>query len=156
LLRPVGSLCPKHDVELIDVDSPDLEHPPILQQSHLVRLRAFPTANEATAARIRLEAEGIPTFLDTERMGSQSFYDVATGGVKLLVPAELEADARILLHQIWTLPKADLHDDEDEWEELGPVPGSRRREVMRVAILVMLFGPTALFLFRWLVENMAR
>ena len=43
---------------------------------------------------IRLEAEGIPTFVDGERMGSRSMYHVATGGVRLMVPDSLAPEPR--------------------------------------------------------------
>ena len=36
-------------------------------------------------------------------MGSPAMYRVATGGVKLQVPADLVAEARIILVQDWSL-----------------------------------------------------
>ena len=57
---------------------------------------------QAEAPRIRLEAEGIPTFVQGARMGSPSMYPVATGGVRLQVPDTLLADARVVLSQDWS------------------------------------------------------
>ena len=68
-------------------------------------------------ARIRLENEGIPTMIDGERMGERSMYPVATGGVRLRVPENLAADARIILSQTWSATSAAL-DIEDDWSEL--------------------------------------
>jgi hypothetical protein len=79
-------------------------------------------------ARIRLEAEGIPTRVDGERMGSRSMYQVATGGVRLQVPDSLAADARIILSQTWSSLAAELdieeEDKEDKDDEQGPLPES--------------------------------
>jgi hypothetical protein len=73
----------------------------------------FPTGLAAAAARIRLEAEGIPTFLEGERMAGLGAYSVATGGAKLQVPVHLLADARIILSQRWGSKS-----DKDRLEEL--------------------------------------
>jgi hypothetical protein len=110
----------------------------------------FDDAIRAEAPRIRLESEGIPTFLEGERMGSMSMYQVATGGVKLQVPQPLLADARILLRQSWS---ADVVDDEldDAWDELAPAPGAFRRSVMTWMILFLLFGPFLLVLLSLLM-----
>ena len=112
--RPVGELCPKHDVTLLQDD-------PFLRQRQWegsaiswVTLKRFPDSLAATGARIRLDAEGIPTFIEGERMGAPAMYRVATGGVKLQVPAEFVADARVVLSQDWSWP-----DDELELED-GP------------------------------------
>jgi hypothetical protein len=77
-----------------------------------VTLKRFPDSLAATGARIRLDAEGIPTFIEGERMGAPAMYRVATGGVKLQVPAEFVADARVILSQDWSWP-----DDELELED---------------------------------------
>ena len=58
--------------------------------------------------RIRLEAEGIPTMIDGARMGDRSMYQVATGGVRLRVPEDLAADARVILAQTWSATAAAL------------------------------------------------
>lgn len=145
LPRPVGTYCPKHEVELLDPDDEALEVTDEVETAVLVTVRCFNSSVEANAARLRLEAEGIPTFLDAERMGSGAFYSVATGGMKLRVPLSLEADARILLSQSWA-PIEDQADElADAWEELAPEPWEKRRQVMKVLILVLLFGPTLLF-----------
>ena len=66
-------------------------------------------SDRATAAilRGRLEAEGIPTLLDGERMGTAGMYLAATRGVRLQVPADKVAEARIILDQKWSLPEPD-------------------------------------------------
>jgi hypothetical protein len=71
------------------------------------------------APRIRLEAEGIPTFVEGERMGSRAMYHVATGGVRLKVPDTMAHDARIILSQTWSATAAQLGIDEDYDEEVG-------------------------------------
>ncbi len=86
-------------------------------------MKRFPDSLAAAAARIRLEAEGIPTFVEGERMGAPSMYRVATGGVKLQVPADLSAEARILLDQEWSWPDDEL--DHDEGDGVEDDPGSR-------------------------------
>ena len=53
------------------------------------------------------------TFLEGERMGSPAMYRVATGGVKLQVPAHRIAERRIILSQDWSLPADERADFED-------------------------------------------
>lgn len=140
-----GASCPKHDIDLED-GAPGLvnELEPGLAPNW-VTVGTFADALRAEAPRIRLEAEGIPTFLEGARMGSHSMYQVATGGVKLQVPEPLQADARILLSQSWSAP---VDDAEDAWDELGPEPGARRRAVMKGVIIFLLAAPLLLTLFR--------
>ena len=76
-------------------------------------VKVFPDSLAAAIPRSRLEAEGIPTFLEGERMGSPAMYTVATGGVKLQVPAHQTAEARIILSQGWSLPGDEKADFED-------------------------------------------
>ena len=89
-------------------------------------------------ARIRLEAEGIPTFVEGERMGAPAMYRVATGGVKLQVPAEFAADARVILSQDWSWP-GELDGDDgplDDLEEGHPRDsGSSRAFLIEVIAL---------------------
>ncbi len=89
---------------------------PVTAGQHIswVTVKVFPDSLAAAVPRTRLEAEGIPTFLEGERMGSPAMYRVATGGVKLQVPADQAADARILLSQSWSLPG----DEKDDFEDL--------------------------------------
>ena len=86
---PVGVPCPKHDLPL-DALGPLRPHFDSLGKPvRWVTLCHFTDSLAAQAPRIRLEAEGIPTFVDGERMGSRSMYHVATGGVRLRVPDTL-------------------------------------------------------------------
>jgi hypothetical protein len=139
---PAGGLCPKHEVALDD-------QPPALEPrtgpgetATLVTVTRLASAAQAQAARIRLEAEGIPTFLEGELMG-QTIYAVATGGIALQVPEHFASDARVLLSQTWAPEAADELDD--AWDELGPDPGARRRSIMKGLILVFLFGPIVIY-----------
>jgi hypothetical protein len=147
-----GTPCPKHDVALEEGAPRRAEFPSSAggPAPRWVTVRTFDDASKAEAPRIRLESEGIPTFLEGERMGSMSMYQVATGGVKLQVPQPLLADARILLRQSWS---ADVVDDEleDAWDELAPAPGAFRRSVMTWMILFLLFGPFLLVLLSLLM-----
>jgi hypothetical protein len=142
-----GCDCPKHEIPLEPGPAAELAAEPF---ERLVTVGRFAHAAQAQAARIRLEAEGIPTFLQGERMGSAAMYAVATGGVAIQVPAELAADARIILQQSWSSPVED-DDLDDAWEDLAPEPGARRRTVMKGLILVFLLGPAALVLLRVLL-----
>lgn len=111
LTQPVDSLCPKHDIPLIEGPPSHEIDPSWGPVATWVVVDQFTDAQTADAPRIRLEAEGIPTFIDGERMGSRAMYHVATGGVKLRVPAALAADARVILAQSWSLP---THEDDYE------------------------------------------
>jgi hypothetical protein len=73
-------------------------------------------------------------------------YQVATGGVKLQVPATLSSDARVILAQSWSPPSFDGDDLDDAWEELGPDPGATRRAVMKGVIVFLLLAPLVLTL----------
>jgi hypothetical protein len=137
-------MCPKHEVDLI-------ERPPLLdvlegeEAPPWVTVGTFADSAEAEATRLRLEAEGIPTFVDGERMARNAIYSVATGGAKLQVPEPLVADARVLLAQSWSAPEAD-DDLDDAWDELAPEPGVRRRAVMKGVIIFMLLWPVVVVL----------
>ncbi|WP_435016714.1 hypothetical protein TA3x_004288 [Tundrisphaera sp. TA3] len=147
-----GYPCPKHEVELLD-DPPRDEF--IGDRSKLVTVATYPHPNQANAPRIRLEAEGIPTFLDGERMAGNIYYQVATGGVRLMVPADLASQARILIDQTWAPAKPE-DDTEDAWDDLAPEPGEKRRTVLKAAILLVLFGPLvayALTALGWLLRR---
>jgi hypothetical protein len=142
---PEGEDCPKHEVPL-EAGPPKtatLGMPGA--GAKLVTIGKFARPGQAEALRIRLEAEGIPTFLQGERMGSFSMYQVATGGVALQVPEPFADDARIVVSQTWT-PPIEEEDLDDAWEELAPEPGARRRAIMKGLILVMLLGPPLLWL----------
>jgi len=113
LRLPVGALCPKHDLEL-EAGEPNSINPIAPGQPvSWVTVGVLPDSLAAAAPRIRLEAEGIPTFLEGERMGSPGMYRQATGGVKLQVPSDQAAEARIILSQSWSLPSDEKADFED-------------------------------------------
>jgi len=109
----VGALCPKHDI-VLEAGPPSSSE--LITSGHStswVTVTVFPNSLAAAVPRSRLEAEGIPTFVEGERMGSLGIVDVATRGVKLQVPANRVAEARIILSQIWSLP-SDENGDFDE------------------------------------------
>ncbi len=112
--RPAEALCPKHDVVL--EDGPPAAIAPITDGRLIswVTVKVFPDSLAAAIPRSRLEAEGILTFLEGERMGSPAMYRLATGGVKLQVPADQAPEARIILSQNWSLPG----DEKDDFEDL--------------------------------------
>ena len=134
---PIGTPCPKHEV---DLGPPPVRSGPLGkpgESTKLVTLGRFANPGRVEALRIRLEAEGITTFLQGERMGSMSMYQVATGGMTLQVPEALAPEARIIQSQTWADP---IEDDEldDAWEELGPEPGAEGVEVLRGLALLAL------------------
>jgi hypothetical protein len=138
-LRPVGADCPKHDLPLEEGPARAAAHPKVGERPDWRTLARFGSLAQAEGARLRLEAEGIPTFLDNVRMATQYVSHPAIGGVKLQVPAALLDEARILLDQTWDVPPDD--DLDDAWEELGPEPGARRRRIMQWAIILLLALP---------------
>jgi hypothetical protein len=101
---PAAALCPKHDIVLDDAPPPASDTIAANDPVSWVTVRIFPDSLSAAIPRSRLEAEGIRTFVEGERMGSPAMYRVATGGVKLQVPASQAAEARIILSQSWSLP----------------------------------------------------
>ncbi len=80
-------LCPKHEIEL--TAGPAASHLGA-STSRLVTVATFGIPGDAHGPRLRLEAEGIPAFLQGQRMGA--IYQVATGGVALQVPEEFASD----------------------------------------------------------------
>jgi hypothetical protein len=113
LLQVAGTLCPKHDIELEPHQTNEFqsirEGPPV----PWVTVSVFPNSATAGILQGRLEAEGIPTMLDGERMGTAGMYFAATRGVMLQVPADRVGDARIILSQNWSLPDDEKADFED-------------------------------------------
>ena len=147
--RPIGADCPKHDAPLEDAPPPPGPlGTPGQSAERWVTVATYSHPNEANAPRIRLEAEGIATFLDGERVAGSTLYQVATGGARLQVPESLASSARVILAQSWTARLDRLEDSEndedDPWAGLAPNPGARRRTIMKGAILVFLFGPALL------------
>ena len=148
--RPIGDPCPKHDQPLEDPPPPTSLGLPGQVDDRWTTVATYGHPNEANAPRIRLEAEGIPTFLDGARVAGSTLYQVATGGARLQVPESLLPAARVILAQVWAATPApaspdaaasDHEDDDDPWAGLAPEPGSRRRAIMKLAIIAFLLGP---------------
>jgi len=116
LLQEVGSSCPKHDLPLETQAPPRPRFEDANQAVTWTTVARYADSLAAEAPRIRLEAEGIPTFVEGQRMGSKTMYHVATGGVKLKVPDSLASDARVILSQTWSATAAEL-DLEEEWDD---------------------------------------
>lgn len=80
----------------------------------LVVLARFPLAFEAQIAQARLEASGIPAFLENvNTVNADWLLSNAIGGVSLLVPAFMEAEANKLL------ASPGLEEDFDETVDSG-------------------------------------
>ncbi len=101
-LLPVGALCPKHDIELT-LPGPADDASAIAHAVELGDGDGVSPLARGSRTRIRLEAEGIPTFLDGERMGEPGMHHAAAGGVKLKVPANRIDDAMRVLSHDWSL-----------------------------------------------------
>jgi Putative prokaryotic signal transducing protein len=113
LLQVAGDLCPKHDIELEPPQTHEFQSVREGPPAPWVTVSVFPNSATAAILQGRLEAEGIPTILDGERMGTAGMYFVATRGVRLQVPADRVGDARIILSQNWSLPDDEKADFED-------------------------------------------
>lgn len=144
---PVGVLCPKHEIPLEQALPTDPDGPAPGTPIDWVTVARFDSAALVQVPRLRLESEGIPTFLDGERMGTVSIYNFATGGVKLQVPSEFASEARILLSQTWGPPKGGDDDLDDAYDDLAPEPGARRRAILRVVVLLIFIFPPVWILF---------
>jgi hypothetical protein len=110
----VGAACPKHEVPL--EAGPETSVPPHGSREPISwrTVKVFANSLLAAVPRSRLEAEGIPTFLEGERMASPGMYLEGTVGVKLQVPAERADEARIILSQDWSIPS----DEKADFDEL--------------------------------------
>ncbi len=136
---PSGDDCPKHELPLL------AERPPLpasLQQAEVINwvpVASFALPFEAEAARIRLDAEGIPAFLDGLRMGMTYSHPIS-GGIKLQVPREMQQEARVLLSQSWAAPFDDEEEEEAiDWEETpGQVETDWRAAVLGWGTLLVL------------------
>ncbi|MFO0950778.1 MAG: hypothetical protein U0835_06405 [Isosphaeraceae bacterium] len=132
---PAGADCPKHEIPLEEGHfiAADLARGTPVDW---VTLETFADEVAAQAMRLRLEAEGIPTFVEGSRMGGRSMYLVATGGMKVQVPRHLLADARVLMSQVWTSPADDEIDGEGDWDDSSSEPQTRTRRVVESAVLI--------------------
>ena len=115
---PVGWDCPKHEIAL-EAAPPPKRRLSLSGRDSWVTVASYIYPHQAEAARLRLDAEGIPSFLDGQRMAANTAYQFAVGGVRLQVPRSSQQDARILLAQSWSVPADDdEHEDEVDWDEL--------------------------------------
>jgi hypothetical protein len=150
----VGALCPKHDVPLEPHEPAPSARSRSGQPIAWVTLTKFPHSLAVSAARIRLEAEGIPTFVEGERMGAPAMYQVATDGVKLQVPADLVDDARVILAQNWSLPIDGEDDDIDDdfnahdvdWDDALPEVSTMRARAVEIILILALLTPLVIWL----------
>jgi hypothetical protein len=160
--RAVGEPCPKHQVVLEPEAPPTLSRRLAEEGTSWVEVGRFSDALACQPPRIRLEAEGIPTMIDGERMGDRSMYHVATGGVVLRVPENLAGDARIILSQTWSADAAalgidDWADDEDhvdapELDMSAFTPEEGRSTFANLAVLavILTIAIAILFFLEWL------
>lgn len=132
LALPAGAICPKHEVKLEDQAPPRLAGRIAEESSKWVEVGRFADTLACQPPRIRLEAEGIPTVIDGERMGDRSMYQVATGGVRLRVPEGLAGEARIILSQTWSATSAAL-DLEEDWPDDDEEQPATARDLHRSA-----------------------
>lgn len=134
---PEGDLCPKHETPLEDgpAERPSLS---VDATDSWVTIRQFRFNSLAIAPRCKLESEGIPTFLDGERVASEVAYTLATGGVRLQVPGSFVDRAREVLGITEPLPTTRNRD----W----------RRPLIGMAVAVAMLLGTGI-LTRWLVGS---
>jgi len=148
----VGEPCPKHDLPL-EAGPPT---PRSFGDGPVPRWVTVGRYNEpamAVAPRIRLEAEGIPTFLDGHRFAHNTLEASAGGGVRLQVPEPLAQEARVVLAQSWAADIEGEEDLDDAWDDLAPAPGTRRKAWMRRAILAVLALPLVRVVYLYLIAQ---
>ncbi len=79
-------------------------------------------------------------------------YRVATGGVKLQVPADLVNEARIILSQSWSLESDDAEIDDDlgdvdeDWEDPVSEPSAARLWIAEAIFILVLITPLIVWL----------
>lgn len=135
--------CPKHDIKLtsLEAEAEIAEDDPASSFTDWVEVARFSDSLACQPPRIRLEAEGIPTMIDGERMGGTSMYHIAIGGVGLRVPEEFAGEARVILSQTWSATAAAL--GVDEWDEDDEDLDSRERGAGHDKLFVLSLGPLA-------------
>ncbi len=148
-------MCPKHDVELIEIEPFRCERSTERVAIQWVPVCTFQNPAESEPLRIRLEAEGIPTFIDGERMASHLLGHGARGGVELLVPIEHVQEARVILAQSWRI---DLDDDwDDDWDDTDeerpgrqklPVVFEKTANILRISICIGFLIVIVVLIFR--------
>lgn len=149
--RAEGTLCPKHDVPLLAwSEHREATMPPEDIASGWVTIARFRHTIAAEPPRIRLEAEGIPTFLDGARMGQNALHNPARGGVSLMVPRDLAADARVVLDQSWAPIRTPDDDLDDDWEEFEPSRRGGIGQIIVVGLIAQIVLPLLYVLGMWL------
>jgi hypothetical protein len=95
----------------------------------LVRVLTTPSIPEGEIAKARLEAEGIPVLLKGEAEGPYRM-----GPIHLLVPADVEVQARLVLASTFEdVGPGDVEagdgepPDDGRWESIGEPDGSEAR-----------------------------
>jgi hypothetical protein len=146
-----GASCPKHDLPLVSwAEHREGTTPDPQAAGGWVMVARFRHTLAAEPPRIRLEAEGIPTFLDGARMGSNALHNPARGGVGLMVPRGLEADARVVLDQSWGPVPTPDDDLENAWDDLEPRPRHGLGPLLTALLVAQLALPLVYFLWTWL------
>ncbi|CAN5863657.1 hypothetical protein BH23PLA1_BH23PLA1_19170 [soil metagenome] len=139
---PAGKECPKHDQPLL----PKRPVGAIIfgedEVIHWETVASFAMSSEAEAARLRLDAEGLPAFL------VQPFH----GGVRLQVPHTLLQEARVLLSQSWAAPfddDVDEEDDPDDGDESPKVAETDWRTAILAWVTLLVIAVLVLGILGW-------
>jgi hypothetical protein len=120
----------------------------------MIVLARYSVPSEARGPILRLQAEGIPSFLDGEHMGANLVFQGTSGGVRLLVAEEFAAEARVLLSQSWAPVETPEDQAEDDWEGLdAPSQSERRRAVMKKMIIFHLSWPLLAGFIVWFLAR---
>ena len=106
-------------------------------------LVSFSTMEEADVAAAALRAGGVPALIGNQHSASMSWTMVtAMGGIQLLVPTGMLAEAEALLHERIALESA----DGDELDEQDYEPPKRKDRWKAQILLLWILGPFVLIL----------
>jgi hypothetical protein len=106
-------------------------------------LVSFSTMEEADVAAAALRAGGVPALIGNQHSASMSWTMVtAMGGIQLLVPTGMLAEAQALLHERIALESA----DGDELDERDYEPSKRKDRWKAQILLLWILGPFVLIL----------
>ena len=115
-----------------------------------VTLGTFWSSVEAHLARLKLEAEGIDCLILDDHMANHQLFALATGGVKLMVPAAEAEHARAILRLSGSLDPASWQDQVGDDGSDAARDGPRWWAWPLVPVLLsptLLLGPAGLVLF---------